>query len=379
MKLGVDLSSLDELEALNPVFTYKGEKVEPFAFFANHNHIKTVRLRIWNDPYDSEGNPYGGGTNDLERTIKLAKRAKAAGMNVLLDFHYSDFYTDPSRQIIPKAWRGKNFKQILEELSNFTKKTLLALKDNEIDVMGVQIGNEVTNGMLFPYGELSKEYSEENGGGFRGQAKILKTARDAVKEIYPNTKVILHLEHSGYYKTQDWFLSNILKYDFDFDVLGESYYPYWHAGLPAFKDTMLRIKEKYHKEIWIVEIGYEYIESYPDYKKDLPDVPESEFIIGDVNGRLPFPKTKQGQADYLKKLLEVCLEIGAEYAFYWEPCWIYMPHNGWAKPAGERYCGYEPTGEAGNNWVAYTFFDLEGKANPSLDVFSQDYVDSIKK
>ncbi len=379
MKLGVDLSSLDELEKLGPVFTYKGEKVDPYEFFSYHSGIKTVRLRVWVDPYDEEGNSYGGGGNDLEATIRMALKAKAAGMNTLIDFHYSDFYTDPSRQILPKPWRGKKYKEVLLELSNYTKKTLLALKEHEIDVMGVQIGNEVTHGMMFPFGEVGREYSEENGGGFRGQAEILKTARDAVKEIYPNAKVILHLEHSGYLDIQEWFLSNIQKYFFDFDVLGESYYPYWHAGLPHFKDTMTKIKEKFRKEIWIVEIGYEYIESYPDYKKDLPDVPESEFVVGDVNGRIPFPKTKQGQADYIKKLLEVCVEIGAEYAFYWEPCWIYMPHNGWATHAGERYCGYETEGDTVNVWAAYTFFDLEGQANPVVDVFTQDFVDSIKK
>ena len=379
MKLGVDISSLEELEALGPVFTYNGEKIDPLAFLSSHSHIKTVRLRIWNDPYDEQGNPYGGGTNDLKTTIKLAERAKALGMNVLLDFHYSDFWVDPSRQILPKAWRGKNYKQVLEELSNFTKKTLLALKEHEIDLLGVQIGNEITHGMMFPFGEVGREYSEENGGGFRGHAELLKTASKAVREIYPNTKIILHITHSGIYKIQDWFLSNIMPYDIDFDVLGESYYPYWHAGLPFFKDTMTRIKEKYKKEIWVVEIGYEYIESYPDYKKDLPDVPESEFVVGDVNGRIPFPKTKEGQAGYIKKLLEVCHEIGVEYAFYWEPCWIYMPHNGWAKPAGERYCGQEPEGEAGNVWAAYTFFDLQGKANPVVDIFTQDFVDSLKK
>ena len=379
MKLGVDLSTLDELESLNPKFTYHGEKVDPYHFFSTHSNIKTVRLRIWHDPYDEEGNPYGGGTNDFEATLRMALRAKEAGMNILLDFHYSDFYVDPSRQRVPKAWKDKNYHEIIEELSNYTKETLLALKSHGIDVMGVQIGNEISNGMLFPFGKLDEEYSPENGGGFQGLATLLKTARNAVKQVYENAKIVVHLEHSGSFDFQDWYFSNLTKYYDDFDVIGESYYPYWHGGLPCLVDNVTRLKEKYHKEIWLVEMGYEYAESLVEgHHCEYADRTEPEFQPLNPDGRIPFPITKEGQVDYLKKLLQLCVDIGVDYAFYWEPCWILLPHNGWAKPAGQIYCGLEPS-DADNDWANETLFDFEGEATPGVEVFSQQYVDSLKK
>ena len=105
MKLGVDLSIMDELEKLNPVYKYQGKEIEPFHFFASHSGISVVRIRLWNRPYDDNGNPYGGGTNDLDCFIRLAKKAQKEGMKVMLDFHYSDFWADPSRQLLPKDWK----------------------------------------------------------------------------------------------------------------------------------------------------------------------------------------------------------------------------------------------------------------------------------
>ena len=136
MKLGVDLSIQDELDELHPVYTYHGEKIEPFSFFANHSGISVVRLRLWHNPYDEEGHPYGGGTNDLETFIRLAKRANNAGMDVLLDFHYSDFWVDPSRQIPPKAWKGLDYEGIKAALSQYTRETLLRLKKEGIRLAG---------------------------------------------------------------------------------------------------------------------------------------------------------------------------------------------------------------------------------------------------
>lgn len=378
MKLGVDLSTLNEFEKQNPVFTYHGKKVDPYNFFSYHSNIKSLRLRIWHDPYDEEGNPYGGGTNDLKATIKMALRAKEVGMSILLDFHYSDFYVDPSRQRVPKAWEDKNYHQIIEELSNYTKETLLALKEHDIDVFAVQIGNEITNGMLFPFGKLDVEYSEENGGGFQGLATLLKTGRNAVKEVYPNAKIVVHLENSGNNDVQDWYFANLTKYFNDFDVIGESYYPYWHGGLPRLFDNVKKLKAKYHKEIWLVEMGYEYAESLvPGHHCEYANRTEEEFQPLNPDGRIPYPITKEGQVEYLKRLLKLCVDNGVEYAFYWEPCWILLPDSGWAKPAGQIYCGLEPT-IADNDWANETLFDFNGEATPAVEVFTQQYVDSLK-
>ena len=378
MKLGVDLSSLEELKEIGAKYSYMGKEIEPLSFFSHHSHISTIRIRLWNDPYDEDGNPYGGGTNDLPTFINIAKKAMKEGMKVMLDFHYSDFYVDPARQTLPKAWKDiSSLDELANVLYEYTYKTLKEIKDNGIDLESIQVGNEITHGMLWPFGEIRNEYDPIKGGGWKGLSILLKHAIKACKEIYPNSKIVIHLEHSGSFNEQDEYLSHIIAEGVEFDVIGESYYPFWHGPFPMFKDCISRIKEKYKKEIWVTELGYEYMSTgvEPDLTW-VTDVKEDDFVVGNVNGRIPFPQTKEGQRDYIAMMLKICKELGIGMIFYWEPAWIYMPGNGWAKPAGERYCGLTPS-EPVNTWVIETFFDLKGEANPSIDVFTQEYVDKL--
>lgn len=378
MKLGVDLSIQDELDKINPKYTYKGQEVEIFNFFAKHSHIPTVRIRLWHHPYDENGNPFGGGTNDLEAFLRLAKRAKKEGMNVVLDFHYSDFYVDPSRQKIPQAWMHlSSYKEVVDALYKYTYDTLKTIKENNIDLYAIQVGNEITHGMVWPYGDNEKEFNEITGGGFHGLAGLLKAGIKACNEVYPKAKTILHLEHSGSWNMQQWYFDNIVKEGVNFDVIGESYYPYWHGPFQMFEDCVNKLKEKYHKEIWVVELGYQYEPTINPNYSEVTDAKEGDFIIGNVNGRIPFEQSKQGQADYVAMMLKICKRIGVGMVFYWEPSWIYMPGNGWASDAGQRYCGLEPMPPF-NVWDIETFFDKKGEANPIVDVFTQDFVDSIK-
>ena len=317
MKLGVDLSVQDELDKLNPKYSYLGKEVEPFHFFANHCKIGVARFRLWNNPYDENGNPYGGGTNDLATFLRLAKRAQKEGMQIVLDFHYSDFWVDPSRQTCPKAWKGKNFPEVVDALYQYTLDTLKVIRDNNIDLLAVQVGNEITHGLVWPYGDNEKEFDPQNGGGFKGLGMLLKAGIKAVNEIYPKAKTILHLEHSGSYDMQDWYFSHIINEGVKFDVIGESYYPYWHGPFNMFKDCISRLKEKFKKEIWVVELGYEYIPQDENHDfSEVTDAKEGDFIIGNVNGRIPFPQTKDGQADYLALMLKICKEFGIEIVFH---------------------------------------------------------------
>ena len=377
MKLGVDLSTWDELEALHPTLTYKGKIVEPFSFFSEHSHIKIVRLRIWVDPYDDKGNPYGGGTNDLECTLRLARKAKEAGMAILLDFHYSDFWVDPSRQKLPKSWEGLSFLEIQEKVYSYTKEVLLKMKEEGIEVEATQIGNEITHGMIYPFGQLDLEYSEENGGGFKGFVKLFNQGAKATKEIYHNAKTVLHLEHSGSTDMQQWFLDSVLEEGINFDVVGESYYPYWHGPFKDFKENISNIKNRYHKEVWVVEMGYEFAPFKLEGHHTYFEMVGPEFEVGNIDGRIPFVGTKVGQAEYLKYFMNICYEVGVDAIFYWEPAWVEMPGNGWAKDAGQIYCGLEPV-EAFNDWANETLFDFDGVGNDALEIFTQDYADSIK-
>jgi len=376
MKLGVDLSIMDELLPLGPKYFYHGEEVEPFSFFASKG-ISMVRLRLWHDPYDENGNPYGGGTCDLPCIIRLAKKANACGMAVMLDFHYSDFWVDPSRQRPPKAWKGMSFAEVIVALHDYTRDTLLALKKENIDIAAIQVGNEITNGMMHPYGELYREgISEESGGGYDGLSKLLKAGFDACYEVYPEAKTVLHLEHSGSMDKQIPYLENVIARGVEFDVVGQSYYPFWHGPFRDFKENNLYIMEHFHKEVWVVEAGYEWIPSrIPGHHGDFAEA-EDGSKVGDINGRIPFPSTKQGQADYLRYFLKLCKDIGVGMVYYWEPAWVPMPGNAWAKDAGQVYCGLEP-GPAYNDWENEVLFDFDGNANPAVDVFSQEAVDAL--
>ena len=377
MKLGVDLSVLDEFYSLNPKYTYQGKEIEPFNFFAKHSNISAVRIRLWNNPFDEEGNPYGGGTNDLEHFLRMAKKAKSEGMDIILDFHYSDFWVDPSRQKLPKDWaKLKSYDEVVDAVYKFTFKTLKTIKDNNINLVAIQIGNEITHGMLWPYGDNEKEFNPITGGGFKGLAGLLKAGIKASKEVFPHAKTILHLEHSGSFDMQDWYFSNILEQNVEFDVIGESYYPYWHGPFSMFKDCITKLKAKYKKEIWVVELGYEYMDDGRTDFSEVTDAKEGDFIVGNVNGRIPFPKSKEGQRDYISLMLKICKDIGIAMVCYWEPVWIYMPNNGWASEAGQRYCGLEPAAPF-NVWMIETLFDLKGEANPAIDVFTQQYVDKL--
>lgn len=378
MKLGVDLSIQDEIDSLNPKYFYKGKEIEPFSFFKNHSHIDMVRIRLWHNPYDEEENPYGGGTNSLSVFLRLAKRAQKEGMRILLDFHYSDFWVDPSRQLLPKAWKDKTKEELIEAVYYYTKETLEVIKDHGIDIAAIQVGNEISNGMLFPYGRLWDEEGNENEGGFASLAAFLKQGYKACKEVYPHAKRLCHLEHAGSWGMQDYYFSKIIEQGVEFEVIGESYYPYWHGGLPYFKENISNLIEKYHKEIWVVEMGYEYAESLlADHHSENKDMEGDEFVVGNPDGRVPFPVSKEGQVDYLKHFLTLCKELGVEEVFYWEPTWILLPDNGWAKDAGQIYVGLTPA-PAYNDWANETLFDFEGNANPAIEIFTQDYIDSIK-
>ena len=376
MKLGVDLSMQEELNEYDPHYYYQGKEVDPYLFFGKQCHIDSLRLRLWHHPFDEEGNPYGGGSNDLERFLIQAKKGQQAGMKILLDFHFSDFFVDPSRQKLPKAWANATYDELATLLDDYVRKTLTRIKNEGIKLHAIQIGNETTSGFLHPFGNVNNPHIPNKGGGFAGFARFFKIAHRACKDIYPEALTLVHLEHPGSYGLQEWWLDNVLKEGIDFDVIGESYYPYWHGNLKEFEASILKLEEKYHKPIWIVEMGYEWaVSKLEGHHSDFPTDTE-EFLEGNIDGRVPFHLSKQGQADYLKHFLALCKRIGIERVYYWEPTWIELPNQGWAKPAGMAYCGLEP-GPAGNDWANETLFDYEGHANPAVEIFNQDFADKL--
>ena len=149
---GVDLSAVVEVEELGAKYYDNGVQGDIFDILKNYG-VNSVRLRLWNDPYTEDGVPYGAGTNDLEVYKKLAKRAMDHGMSILLDCRYSDFWADPGKQRVPKAWRGMDADQLEQAVYDYTRETLLEMKDAGVLPQLVQVGNELTNGLMWPLGQ----------------------------------------------------------------------------------------------------------------------------------------------------------------------------------------------------------------------------------
>ena len=150
---GMDISTLLEVEKCGAKF-YDGKGPEDALDILKRYDVNAVRIRLWNDPYSEDGEPYGAGTNDFASVIALSRRAREKGFDILLDYHYSDFWADPGKQFIPKAWRGYSVEELEQAVYNYTKDTLLDLKEQGLLPNMVQVGNELTNGLLWPYGKV---------------------------------------------------------------------------------------------------------------------------------------------------------------------------------------------------------------------------------
>ena len=373
MRLGIDASTQLELDEAHPHYFYHGHEIEPWSFMHAHNGCDIMRLRVWNDPYDEEGRPYGGGTSSLERFIVLAKRALNCGYSLLMDFHYSDFWADPGKQNLPKAWRGLNYEETVAALHDFTHDCLKRVKEEGIPLEAVQIGNEITNGICWPHGKLNGGGEGKIREGYDRLSGLLQAGVKAVREVYPEAKVVLHLEKSGAVETHDEWYTQISKQGVDFDIIGLSYYPYWHGRLDRLEENIVNLSAKFHKPIWIVEAGYPFTdEPYdPEEAKKLfvSHADNEKQYISYEGDPLPYPYTAKGQKDYFEFLMGLLRRLNVEVLFYWEPFWVPSTHVGWAKAPGMRYEGQEVTREDLNEWANQCLFDYSGETTPAFDVF----------
>lgn len=356
---GADISILADMEKSGAGYYENGVKKDALQILKN-NGVNYVRLRLWQDPYDDQGNSYGAGTNDLNTTIALAKRAKNLGLKVLLDFHYSDFWVDPGKQNLPKAWENYSFEQLDAALYGYTKSVLTEMKNNGVYPDMVQIGNELNSGMLWPYG---KSWGE-GGGEFDRLATFLKSGIRGVKETQPvDTPIMLHLADGGDTDVFTWWFDEVTKRGVDYDLIGLSYYPYWHGSMNALQTTMNTISARYDKEVNVVETAYGHTTANAD---SMPNAfgPEQEIAGG-------YAATPAGQREYLNDLVTRIQTVPNEKGngfFYWEPLW-YNGNVSWATAAGMNYLGVQS--QTGNEWDNQAMFDFNGQALPSLKAFQE--------
>ena len=206
--------------------------------------VNYIRLRVWNDPYNENGNGYGGGNNDVATAIALGQRATKYGMKVCIDFHYSDFWADPKKQFVPKAWEGMEIEEKADALYDFTLDSLTQLLDAGVDVEMVQIGNEINNGMS----------GETDVANVR---KLLTAGSKAVREAAVNSGkeilVAVHYTNIDDMKKLDTLLSGLQVKEIDYDIVGLSFYPYWHGTMDDLKNAITHIRNTYGKKVYVAE------------------------------------------------------------------------------------------------------------------------------
>ncbi|MCC8168151.1 MAG: glycosyl hydrolase 53 family protein [Clostridiales bacterium] len=361
---GMDLSTLFELEKCGAKYYDNGEQKDILKIMKEHD-VDTIRIRLWNDPKSPEGEPYGAGNNDLETFIAIGKKVTAAGMGVLMNFHYSDFWADPGKQFKPKAWENYSSDELKEAIFDFTESSLRAVLDAGVNVTMIQVGNELTNGLLWPTGQLMQY------GNYANCAEFVTAGIRACRNVAPDIPLMIHLDNGGNNELyRRWFDNYFANGGDDFDYIGLSYYPFWHGTLQMLSDNMNDIAVRYGKDLIVVEVSMGYtMEDYKDYEKLSDEERKGYATRPDIAANVPYPMTVQGQCDFLKDFLNCVANVadgkGAGF-FWWEPAWIPVPGSGWATPASLEYI-HDP-GPCGNEWANQALFDYDGNKLPGLEI-----------
>ena len=315
--IGADLSFLKQAEDRGTAFK-DGSVVRPgLQIFRNHGY-NWIRLRLFHTPTQLP--------NDLDYTLILAREARRLGFKFLLNYHYSDTWADPGKQYIPKAWEGKSHAELTRAVYEYTRDTIIAFRDAGILPDMVQIGNEVSNGMLWPDGKLP--------GNWDNFAELVKAGINGVDAGRGNAGrplIMIHIDKGGDWKVTRTFFDKWHSYGIAYDVIGQSYYPWWHGTLLDLRENLYFMSNEYQKDIILVEVAYNWRPA--EYK----------------GKNAPFPETPEGQRQFLDEVNRIVLAT---------------PHN-----RGKGVFWWEPAVPAGRN--ARGMFDNDGNALPVISVFDK--------
>lgn len=365
---GMDASAVLAVENSGAkYYGFDGEEQDVFKTLAEAG-VNYIRLRVWNDPYDENGNGYGGGNNDVATAIELGKRATQYGMKVCIDFHYSDFWADPAKQYVPKAWKGMSLEQKSDALYDFTVTSLTDILNAGVDVCMVQVGNEINKGM--------------SGETFVSSvAELLKAGRSAVREVSKaagkDIQVAVHYTDIDKQGEVAKITADLDKYGVDYDIFAMSYYSFWHGSIENMQDMAEYVQDTYGKKVVIAETSYCYTTEDGDGS--------GNSVSGDGDLVDGYDATVQGQADMLRDICAAADEADIMGVFYWEGTWIPVGPadadnssiwekygSGWAS----SYSGsYDPKDAGkyygGCSWDNQAMFDFTGHPLDSLKVFRE--------
>ncbi|HZT41163.1 MAG TPA: glycosyl hydrolase 53 family protein [Chthonomonadaceae bacterium] len=250
---GGDISMLSKIEEQGGVFRKDNQPGDAIAIMQSYG-CNCFRLRLFVNP-----NHHDGTINDLDYTVALAKRIKAAGARFLLDFHYSDTWADPGKQYKPAVWADLDFPALEKKVTEYTAQSIAAFKAQGALPDIVQVGNEITPGMLWPDGRLGGNGEKPTDAQWDHFVRLLKAAIRGVKQ--PLTKddhvrIMIHIDRGADWQTTKWFFENLRKRHVAFDIIGQSYYPWWHGTLDQVRDNLRQTVQELGKDIVIVETAY---------------------------------------------------------------------------------------------------------------------------
>jgi arabinogalactan endo-1,4-beta-galactosidase len=348
---GADVSIMPELERNGTKFYDNGIEQDGLTILKNHG-VNWIRVRIWNNPYVVGPEGVGGGNTDEAKAVEMAKRAKALGMKVLVDFHYSDFWVDPGQQKKPDAWKNDSGDKLVDDVYAYTAKVMQDFNAQGVTPDMVQVGNELNNGMLWPEAQLT----EDNPNGYKFLAKLLNAGLQAVHDNDKDNKVktMIHLAGVDVNLYHTFFDNLIVKNKVnDFDIIGMSFYPFWHGTMDDLKNTMNDVSAKYNKDVIAVETAFGYTLEDADFEKNNFGTNEEK-----VGG---YKATVQGQATGLRDVMATVASVNDNRGlgiFYWAPDWVINEKVGWKSNGG------------GNGWDNLTLFDTKGNALESMDTFN---------
>jgi len=342
---GADMSFLPQLEEAGVQYRDLAGRVRPAEQILALEGANYMRLRVWVDPPP--------GYSDKARALALAKRAKRAGLKILLDPHYSDFWADPGKQPIPASW-PTDLDGLTQKIRSYTRSLLCDFADQGTPVDILQVGNEITNGILWPVGQL---YLSDGTQQWPQFAQLLKAgiagareAADRRARAHP-LRIMLHIDRGGKMGDTRWFFDNITAQAVPFDIIGQSYYPMWHGSIAELQANLNDSVSRYGKPVLLAEVAYPWTFEDGDGRGNIvgPDA-----VLPDVDR---FPATPAGQAAFYEAVREVVLAVpgGQGLGFLaWEPEWV--PGVGW-----------QPGAEASNDNL--TQFDFTGRALPSIRAY----------
>jgi len=339
---GADLSTLQRAEDLGAkYYNQNGTQGDPLQILkaAGMNY---VRLRVWVNP--------ASGYNNQSKVVAFGKQVKAAGLKLLVDFHYSDTWADPGKQFTPAAWNGHSLSQLETDVYQYTFNVCNALKAAGATPDMVQVGNEINAGMLWPVGKLTG-----GTGGWSNLAGLLISGYNAVKAVSSSTQVMLHIANGGQHDQAIWWFDEAKAFGVNWDVSGVSYYSYWSGSFSGLQSTLNDMASRYGKPVVVAETAYPFTLNNADSTGNSISS-SSQLTSG-------YPATEAGQrANFLAvagALKAVPNGRGLGY-FYWEASWYAVPGNGW-DPANIN--------GSGDGWDNQAIFNWSGRALSGITDF----------